>query len=249
MANVVEATLAESGERTASGVGDTFDIGLLREAAKLSVRVVTGVGDRSKLTLQVDTSDDQTNWRKAWSSAGNIAGVEVHVGELSRYVRATWTFGVGVTSAVFSIGAEFHQLFATKADLFSGDIPNEALAGCKEDWIYKALISASCDSEDALAASNAMPLTSWPSSLTQRNTAIAAFLVMKRRGFQPEGADELIVKAHDDAQKWLKDVAAGRIRPPGLAPATRLGPQTSSGNPLQPTKAIPRMSDDWGDFG
>ena len=86
-------------------------------------------------------------------------------------------------------------------------------------------------------------------TITGVSTSIAAFLVMKRRGFQPEGADELIVKGHDDAQKWLKDVAAGRIRPPGLAPATRLGPQTSSGDPLEPTKRTPRMSDNWGDFG
>jgi phage gp36-like protein len=248
MANVAEATLAEAGERTASGVGETIDIGALREAAKLSIRVVTAVGDRAKLALKVESSDDETNWRPAWASPGNIAGVEVHVGELSRYVRASWTFGSGITSAVFTIGAEFHQLFATKADLFSGDIPREALEAAKVNDIYKALISASQDAEDALAASNALPLTKWPSSLTQRVTGIATYLVMKVRGFQPQGSDELIVKAHDDAQKWLKDVAAGRIRPPGLAPATRLGPQTSSGNPRAPEKFTKRMSDDWGSF-
>lgn len=249
MANAADIALAEMVERTASGVGDTVDIGELRTAAKLKIRVVAAAGDRSKLTLKVETSDDETNWRSAWSSVANIAGVEVHVGELGRYVRAAWTFGAEVTAATFRITGEAHQIFATKPDLFAGDIPQKALESVKPNDIYKALISASQDAEDALAASNALPLTKWPSSLTQRVTAIATYLVMKVRGFQPQGTDELIIKGHDDAQKWLKDVAAGRIRPPGLAPATRLGPQTSSGDPLQPTKATPRMSDNWGDFG
>jgi phage gp36-like protein len=248
MANALDIAIAATAERTGTGVGATFDVTDLRAAAKLSIRLAAVTGTRSALTLRVESSDDETNWRTAWSSQGSIAGVEIHVGELERYVRAGWSFDVGVTAATFSIVAEAHQLFATKADLFSGDIPKEALASAKDDWIYKALISASCDAEDALAASNALPLTLWPSSLTQRVTAIASFLVMKRRGFQPQGIDELIVKGHDDAQKWFKDVAAGRIRPPGLAPATRLGPQTSSGNPLAPTERRPRMSDDWGSF-
>lgn len=249
MANALDIALAAAIERTATGVGETLDVGTLRSAAKLSIRVSSVTGTRSALELLVESSDDQANWRKAWSSQGNINGIELHVGQLGRYVRAAWTFGVGVTAATFSIFGEAHQVFATKADLFAGDIPKEAFGSCDDDWVYKALISASCDAEDALAASNALPLTRWPSSLTQRVTAIATFLVMKRRGFQPEGADELIVKAHDDAQKWLKDVAAGRIRPPGLAPATELGPQTSSGDSRNPGKRIPRMSDDWGSFG
>lgn len=249
MANALALELAALSERSATGDGASLDISELRSAAKIRSRIVSVTGDKAALELRVETSEDGTVWRKAWSCKGNGGAVEVHVGDLSRYVRAAWTFAAGVTAASFVIRAEAHQLFATKADLFASEVPKEALQGAGDDVIYKALISSSSDGEDILASSNAMPLTTWPESLTERICAIAAFRILKRRGFQPEGSDELIVQGKIDAEKWLKDVAAGKIRPPGLAPATRLGPQASSGNPQAPTTFTPRMSDDWGDFG
>lgn len=249
MANALAVELAALGERLATDNGASSDISTLRTAAKIRARLVAHTGDRAALELRVETSDDDTNWRKAWSCKGNAGPIEVHVGDLSRYVRAAWTLEAAITSATFSINIEAHQLFATKADLFASEIPKKAIESVGDDAIYKALISSSSDAEDILASSNAMPLTTWPESLTERVCAIACFRVMKRRGFQPEGADELIIQGKTDAEKWLKDVAAGRIRPPGLTPATELGPQTSSGNPLDPTNHKPRMSDDWGDFG
>lgn len=249
MANALALELAALSERNATGAGSTLDIGELRSAAKIRSRIVSVTGDKAALELRFETSEDGTTWRKPWSCKGHGGAVEVHVGDLGRYVRAAWTFDAGVTAATFVLRAEAHQLFATKADLFASELPRPALEKVGDDAIWKALISSSSDAEDILAAGYAMPITTWPESLTERVCAIAAFRVMKRRGFQPEGADELIVKGADDGLRWLKDVAAGKIRPPGLSPPTRLGPQASSGNPQAPTKFTPRMSDDWGDFG
>jgi phage gp36-like protein len=248
MANMLAQELAALGERTATGSGQSLDITELRTAAKLKTRITATSGDRAALELRVETSEDNTTWRKAWSCQGNSGAVTVHVGDLSRYVRAAWVFGAGVASASFVVRAEFHQLFASKADLFASELPKEALSGIPDDSIYKALISSSSDCEDILASGWPMPLTTWPESLTERVCALAGFRAMKRRGFQPEGADELVVKGADDALKWFKEVAAGKIRPPGLSPPTRLGPQASSGNPKAPTRFTPRMSDDFGDF-
>lgn len=249
MANALAVELAALSERTATGVGSSVDISTLRTGAKLKARISAVTGDRAALELRVETSEDGTDWRKVWACKGNAGPVEIHVGDLSRYLRASWTFGAGVTAASFVIRGEAHTLFASKADLFASELPEDALRGIKDNEIYKALISTSTDAEDILASGYPVPLTTWPESLTERVCAIAAFRAMKRRGFQPDGSDELIVKGNDDGMKWLKDVAAGKTRPQGMAPATRLGPQTSSGDPLQPTKAVPRMSDNWGDFG
>jgi phage gp36-like protein len=250
MANAFETTLHDLGAETVSGVGESIDIGALRTAARFAISMVAFAGSGG-VTLGVETSDDQSNWRTVPGVSGatlNNAKESIVLG-LGRYLRATWALAGTVTSVSFSIEVEAHQIYANLTDLCRSEIPEKAIASVPDEKKIGALIDASCDAEDALASSNALPLTSWPSSLARRVSSIAVFYIMKHRGFQPAGFDELIVKAHDDAQKWLKDVAAGRIRPPGLAPHTRLGPQSSSGNPLAPQVYRRRMSDDFGSFG
>jgi phage gp36-like protein len=198
--------------------------------------------------VTVQTSPDGSSWANLVTVSATEPGrYDIVALGADRYVRAAWE--LTATDATFSISGTAHTVFAEQADIEATELRAEAIANVPAASIANALIKGSCDAEDALAASNALPLTSWPPSLSERVAAIAAFHIMKARGFRPQSFDELIVKAHDDAQRWLKDVAAGRIRPPGLAPATELGPKTSSGDPCDPTKILPRFSDNWGDFG
>jgi phage gp36-like protein len=249
MANAFEVTLHPLQAETASGTGAPIDIGELRTAGRFTISMVAFAGTGGA-QLSAETSDDQVNWRPVNVASATLNNQkESIVLGLARYVRAKWVLAVTVTSVTFSIVVEAHQVYANLADLTRSEIPEKAIASVPTDKQIGALIDASSDAEDAIASSNDLPLTTWPPSLSRRVTAIAVFYIMKHRGFQPSGFDELIVKAHDDAQKWLKDVGAGRIRPPGLAPQTRLGPQGSSGNPGAPTVYKRRMSDDFGSFG
>lgn len=250
MANSLDIELHDLGEETTSGASESVDIGELRSAALLVLKVPALSG--GSFTFEIQTGPDDASWRTVWSKAlSSTSGkATIAVDGLDQYVRARWVVpGSGTPAVTFSIAGTAHTLYAEREDLQRGELPAKATTSIDDAVIVEALVDASNDAEDALAASNALPLTAWPSSLSRRCAAIASYQIMKNRGFKPDGFDDLIVKAHDDAQKWLKDVAAGRIRPPGLAPATELGPKTSSGNPRRPTTYKRRFSDDWGDFG
>lgn len=253
MANTLEMTLHDSGAETASASGDAVDIGAYRNAIRLLVRVTALSGTTPSVICRLQTSPDGTTGWRTIATATKLSAIgktRLTALECEQFVRLDWTIGGSADPGVtFSVAGEAHTVFANRDDIESGELKPEAIANVEADVINEALIDASCDAEDALAASNAAPITAWPDSLSRRVAAIASFQIMKQRGFRPSGFDELIVKAHNDAVKWLKDVGAGRIRPPGLAPATVLGPQTSSGNPAAPTRYKRRMSDNWGDFG
>lgn len=244
MANALEITLHDLGAETTEDSGTSVDLGETRSAVSLRLNVLE---NEDEFTLIIETSPDETTWRSVSETTANVTSApqRILLDGLDRYLRVSWE---PTTSVTFSLEGEAHTLYATRSDLTLGELPEKAMRNLGDDVIIQALLDASSDAEDALAASNSLPLASWPTSLSRRCASIAMYQIMRARGFRPESFDELIVKAHDDAQKWLKDVAAGRIRPPGLNPATRLGPQSSSGNPNAPTRYKRRFSDNWGDY-
>lgn len=246
MAQALPITLHALGEEASDGQGAAVDIGELRSAVKIALTITALVGT---LTVYVETSPDgSTGWRDVGSfdAASAIGRQRWAFDECDRYVRVRWDVG---TSATFSVHGEAHLLFARAGDLTSGSINAKALESVDSRVLADGLIKASAVAEDELYTSNPAPLTAWPESVTQHCADLAVFFALKHRGFKPGGADELVVKAHDDARRWFRDVALGRIKPPGLNPAHNLGPRTSSGDPNYPDTHRPKLSANWGDFG
>jgi phage gp36-like protein len=149
----------------------------------------------------------------------------------------------------FSVEAEAHSLYATRRHLHLAHVKAKVFENEDAEAIAEALLGATSDAEDALNANFPLPLESWPNSLRDRCAAIAKYRLFSLRGFQPQTTDELIVKDHDDAQKWLRMVGERKLVPPGLVPRPVEAIRTSSGDPELPDNFIPRMSDNWGDFG
>ncbi len=57
---------------------------------------------------------------------------------------------------------------------------------------------------------HALPLASWGQDLIRATVALATFSLMALRGFDPaNAADQLVLKGHDDAIVWLRDVSRG----------------------------------------
>ena len=247
MAQALAVTLHALGAEAAGGNGAAVDIGELRSAVKLALTITEATGS---LTVFVETSPDGlTGWRSVgqFDVASAIGRQRYSFDECDRYVRARWTVG---TSATFSVAGYAHVLFARRGDITGASIKPEALASVDPRVVADCLIKASGVTEDEIATSNPTPLTAWPESVTQNCSDIAVYLVLKHRGFNPElGTDQLIVKAYDDALKWFRSVAQGKVKPPGLAPPDNLGVRISSGNPEAPDVTRPKFSDDWGDFG
>lgn len=250
MADALAVTLHGLAARISNGTGDPIDIGALRTLVAGAVRVTATAGNGSA-QFDLETSPDgSTGWRPVRKIAAliGIGIVEFHADECERWVRVAWTLG-GFTSVTFSVLAQAHVLYAKRADLVALSIQEGALADQDADKLAKALLSGTSDCDDALNTNYPLPLTTWPSSLTQRAADIAAWRALKSVGFQPQGSDEVIRLAFEDATKWLRAVADRKITPAGLSPKPVDASRASSGNPSNPTDIKPRMSDNWGDFG
>jgi phage gp36-like protein len=250
MADALAVTLQALAEQTASGEGGAIDIGALRTLLVGAIRVTAKTGS-GNVAFELETSPDGTNGWRAVRGLGSLIGVgrlEFHVDECERFVRVKWTLA-GITAATFSVAAEAHVLYAKRRDLALLGIQEGALDDATVEKLAANLLSATSDVDDALNTIYTLPLTTWPSSLKQRASDIATWRVMKAIGFQPQGSDEVIRLSFEDAVKWLEKVAQRKIVPAGLTPRLPPAVQTSSGKPQDPGAPIPRMSDNWGDFG
>lgn len=239
-----------SAAETDSGNGSAVDTDSrgLRSAAQLLL-TVTALTGTAAVTVQTSL-DGATGWIPVASFNEIQVGTQrLYIDGCARYVRAAWELTGGIDKSVtFALTGASHVLYGRREDL-DNEINGQALEPIEPSVIARCRIKASCDVEAALATGYPMPLTAWPESIGQREAAIAVYLVMRHRGFDPGNPpDELIVKAHDDAQKWLKDVGAGRMKPPGIVPVDNLGVHTSSGNARSPQRYPPKMSSNWGDF-
>lgn len=206
-------------ETAASGQGLAVDIGATRSAAKLDLELTAISGAGASLVVTVQTSaDGLTGWRAvdAWAALTAVDKVSMCFAGLSRYVRIAWALAGTLPSATFKVSGNAHQLFLQLGDVTSSELPAKAIASVPKTVQANALIVASSDGEDACASSYTLPIVSVGESMMQRLASIAAYHIMKFRGFQPQGTDELIIKAFDDAQKWLLRISQANLRPVGI---------------------------------
>ena len=247
MANSLDITLHALAQETASGSSTAVDIGTVRSAVRLTLQVtVLASGD---FNVFVETSlDNATGWRQVGSfeQVTSVPKLQLlHMDDCDRYVRVRWEQTGNVT---FQLVGTAHTLYALQEDVY-GEVPGDYIERATNDTITKRLIEASSIAEAALNQAGTVPKTVWPMSLRQNVAAIAAWKILTRVGVNPTGKDEVFRDNHDDSMKWLAKVAKREFKPPGLTPDAELDAQYSSGDPLDPTKALPRFSDDWGDFG
>jgi phage gp36-like protein len=123
-------------------------------------------------------------------------------------------------SATFSAAGAAHVLYAKPTDLGVLSIAKSAIKNVEAEDLAAHCLAGTDEADGYLGAGKTLPLTAWSDDLTAKVADLVTFKVMKQRGFQPEGTDELIVKGRDDAVSWLKGVARGDIEPPGMIDST-----------------------------
>lgn len=247
MAHAVAIDLHALGAESASGAGSSKDIGELSTALKLTLTVSAVSGEFKPV---IETSPDGAS---SWRTVGVFLTVEAApfvqqlcFDRLDRFARVGWTLSAG-GSATFGLSGNAHQLYAKREDLGAA-MPEDAFERAKLSIRIDNLIKASCEVEDAFRASNALPLTKWPESLTHKCAQIAAFYVLTSYGFAGGGIDELVAKAFDQAQAWLKSIMKREVKPANTSPDADSDTRTSSGDPRRPQELNPRFSDNFGDF-
>jgi phage gp36-like protein len=111
--------------------------------------------------------------------------------------------------------------YTTNAEFLDQELPTSTFADVGAPTITAALVWASSVANSYLGKRFTLPITVWGEDLKVAVASIAAFRLMKRRGFSPHGgSDEVIIKAHDDAIVWLRDVAKGLVMPDAIVDST-----------------------------
>lgn len=105
--------------------------------------------------------------------------------------------------------------YATLADLTQLGIASAALSGIGNTDRQAALDAGSTMADGYLGSQFKLPLISpFPLDLRMHVCAVAAFILLKTRGFDPENPTDMAIRdGYTDAVKWFRDVADGRAIP------------------------------------
>lgn len=223
MANALAVTLHASAAETASSASAAIDIGTLRSCLKLRLELGALTGDGARLTVYIETGASVAGpWRGLGAfPALTVAATKDQVfADCLRYNRVRWLLEGATPSATFRVDGSAHVLYAKVADVGIHAIPAEAIKSVSVAEQAACCLAATDEADGYIGGGKTLPLTAWGDDLTAKVAEIAAFKIMKRRGFQPQGTDELIVKGRDDAISWLKGVGNGSIEPPGMIDST-----------------------------
>lgn len=216
MADALAITLQASGAVTASGNGTSVDIGATRSAARLELQLSALSGVGARLVVKVQTALSPTG---PWKTVAEFPALTVETFSVKmfatceRYLRVAWTVEGTTPSITFSVAGTAHVLYAVLDDVGRHALPLAAIASVSNEDKAAALLGATDEADSYLskAPSIDLPLTDWSEALTMHVARIAAYGIMLRRGFQPEGVDALIVQMRADAIAWLKMVAEGKV--------------------------------------
>jgi phage gp36-like protein len=228
VANPLPITLHASGTESASGTGTAVDIDTLRTALQMRL-IVAEIDADAEFVVHVETSADETTWRAMGSFVAYGPGVtRVGLASADRYVRARWQLASG-KSATFVFSGDAHVVYADPDDLATTGVRPEAIEDVDETIKVHSLIMASADMDAALKTRFHMPLSAWGEDVRGRTAARAVYYIFKHRGFDPSGADAVIILdgGHvlengmpSAVERWLTGVAKGQVHPVGVVDST-----------------------------
>lgn len=110
--------------------------------------------------------------------------------------------------------------YASQSDLASFGLPTTATSGIAGSVLDEQLTAASEIAESYLSGRGyTLPLTAWGRDLRSAVARIAAwYIIVNTRGVNPEDPGHAGLRMnHDDAMKWLEQVAKGRANLNGVA--------------------------------
>lgn len=104
--------------------------------------------------------------------------------------------------------------YCTKEELGRYGINREALEKTSETDQDKAIGAASGIIDSYLRSRFTLPLVAFGEDIRMHCAAIAVYILLRTRGYNPaEPDDDMVQTGYDQAIAWLKDVAANRATP------------------------------------
>lgn len=111
--------------------------------------------------------------------------------------------------------------YATTTDLVRLGLPAAALTNVPSATQEAALDAASALMDGYLGSRKKLPLSAWGDDLRRAVCGVAGYDLMVTRGYNPEaGRDDQLRLRHEDAMRWARDFADGRIDSPAMVDAT-----------------------------
>jgi len=218
MAEQLAIDLHALAAETADGNASSVDLGTRRRAVQITAKVVAIAGGVS-FSARLETSADDTNWRVVFqSNISSVAEVEC-VRIVDRYVRAAWTTTGSVT---WSMQGYAHTLYCLPSDISKTALPDAALRNVDEKTLIECCIAATSTADSWIGNAYTLPLTAWGPSLTEKTSLLAAAIVFRRRGINPESSDVLVFDSERMAIKWFERLGAskGGASPPEIVDST-----------------------------
>lgn len=121
--------------------------------------------------------------------------------------------------------------YATTTDLTRLGLPSTALSGVAAEAQEDALDAASSLADGYLSSRFGLPLSAWGDDLRGCVCKLAAYDLMVTRGYSPEaGRDDQLRLRHEDAMRWLRDVASGIVAIQGVTDSTPTDTTDNSGS-------------------
>jgi phage gp36-like protein len=138
------------------------------------------------------------------------------------------------------------QQYAQTSDLYSLSVFSAALNTISSADQNAALLAASERLDSYLRQKFSLPLLLWGQDVKQWVCDVAAFMLLSKRGFNPQNAgDALIVKRYDDQIAWAKGVARGEIVPDVVDSS----PGAQAGSPIDEATVITSPQRGWSQRG
>lgn len=210
--------------QTTTGAGAAVDLGARDRLLRQTLAVSAASGTSPTLDVRLEASaDGLTGWRTfATFTRATVAAVEkITAISPERYVRVAWTIG-GTDAPSFTFGVTGMRgvSYANLDDFDQHGVPSAALRSRTTTQKCEALAAASTKAEGKLQLRFDLPLVSWGRDLTEAVCKLAAYEEMSVRGFNPDGSDSHIRDRHNDAWKWLSEVADSRVDPVDIVDST-----------------------------
>lgn len=225
MANWESAlALLASAAQTTTGAGAAVDLGARDRLLRQTLAVSAASGTSPTLDVRLEASaDGVTGWQTfATFTRATAAAVEkITAIAPERFVRVAWSIGgTDTPSFTFAVAGSKGVSYANLDDFDQHGVPSAALRSRTTTQKCDALAAASEKADGKLALRYDLPLVSWSSDLTEAVCKLAAYEEMSVRGFNPDGSDSHIRDRHNDAWKWLSEVADGHVSPVGIVDST-----------------------------
>lgn len=210
---------------TASGASQSKAIAK-NSFARLAMPIAAVSGS---LSVYVETSNDDSNWRVVYSKVGITVAEELDIiaYDLGSYIRVRYVVSAS-GSATLSCSFDSLTSYASVKDFYRLVCPAERLTGYDESKVALALLQASTLANSYLSARYSMPLLSWGDDLTRNICLIAQYDAFTNIGIAQNDDYDILKELKDNAEKWLKQVSNGNLKPSIIdSSATTTAPSTS----------------------